>query len=80
MGVYINEEQENKLLKHLSFENMKNNNAVNYEDASDENNEIKFMREGGSGSWKKVLTPEQVKRFESWTENWLERTDCNLYN
>lgn len=80
MGLNMNEDQENKLLKHLSFESMKNNSAVNYEDDSETNKEIKFMREGGSGYWKKVLTPEQVERFESWNKKWLEGTDFDLYN
>uniref|UniRef100_A0A1B6CP85 Sulfotransferase domain-containing protein n=1 Tax=Clastoptera arizonana TaxID=38151 RepID=A0A1B6CP85_9HEMI len=79
LGLNLNECEEDILLKHLSFENMKDNPAVNYEYGEDPNVTTRFMRNGGSGQWKKVLTQEQIERFENWNKKWLSGTDCHLY-
>lgn len=81
LDLHINEEEENTLLSHLSFESMKHNKAVNYEGVirNSDNPETTFIRQGASGNWKKTLTEEQIKEFKIWTEKWLEGTDCDLY-
>lgn len=60
---------------------MKQNPAVNYENVirNKETIQTKFIREGGSGTWKKTLTQEQIEGFKCWTKKWLDGTDFDLY-
>ncbi|XP_044742537.1 luciferin sulfotransferase-like [Chrysoperla carnea] len=52
------------LEKHLSFESMKNNSAVNYDTHFKGGT---FMRAGVIGSYNSDMTPELIKRFDKWT-------------
>lgn len=69
------------LVKHLSFESMKVNPAVNNDDQliffqkltnSDEKGE--FMRNGNTDQWVKYMSPELVERFDDWTRENLKGT------
>lgn len=60
-----------KLLDHLSFSSMKNNKSVNLDEML-ENFGIKkdglgFIRQGESGGWQRLFTPEMKQMFDEWT-------------
>lgn len=66
---------------HLSFENMKNNRAVNYEPVIEINKthnlidaDGSFMRSGTVGGGKQKMSPEYVKIFDEWEEKSLEKS------
>ncbi|KAG8316990.1 hypothetical protein J6590_035867 [Homalodisca vitripennis] len=78
LGKNLIEDQVFLLGDHLSFEKMKNNPAVNYEDhvkvltsigLGDETG--KFMRSGQVGQWKTRMNPELIEQFDTWTEKEL---------
>uniref|UniRef100_A0A1B6LQI8 Sulfotransferase domain-containing protein n=1 Tax=Graphocephala atropunctata TaxID=36148 RepID=A0A1B6LQI8_9HEMI len=78
LDVTYSKEQEVALLEHLSFASMKNNSAVNFEADIREMQrpgDVRFMREGQVGLWKKVLSPEFTKLFEEWTSKYLSEAD-----
>lgn len=70
----ITQEQIDKLADHLSFESMKNNNAVNYDwlvklsKLYKPNKNESFMRTGKVGEYKTAMTEEMIERFDRWTE------------
>lgn len=71
----LTEEQINMLTNHLSFANMKNNPAVNFELIVSLNRkyhlidvEGEFMRAGKVGEYKAKMSPELIKKFDDWTE------------
>lgn len=61
---------------------MKNNPAVNLQTTIDflkkfnviEGNEP-FIRRGKTGGWKDVMSPEILKRFEKWEEDYLKKME-----
>ncbi len=68
-------------MDHLSFNNMKNNRAVNYEPVIEINKkynlideEGSFMRCGKVGEWKDVMSPQLCDRFEKWEKENLKNT------
>lgn len=81
LSVKINAEDKASLLQHLSFESMRVNKSVNFEDdirkIEQEKGEdgLSFMRLGQAGAWKKVLSPELAKLYDEWTEKNLKDTD-----
>lgn len=81
LGVKFNTEDKARLLQHLSFESMRVNKSVNFEDdirkIEQEKGEdgLLFMRQGEAGAWKKVLSPELAKLYDEWTEKNLKGTD-----
>lgn len=78
LEVSYSTEQERALLHHLSFEQMKNNVSVNFEDdirRMERAEDVVFIREGKVGNWKKVLSPEFSRLYEEWTKKNLEGTD-----
>lgn len=71
----LTQEEIHRLCEHLSFANMKNNPAVNFELIVSLNRkynlincEGEFMRSGKVGDYKAKMTPEIVKKFDDWTE------------
>lgn len=79
----LSDSQVEILTEHLSFENMKKNPSVNYEDiVSNMRNlhgsfhDSKFMRKGKVGSYKDEMTPEMVRKFDAWIE---KNKICGLY-
>lgn len=68
----LTDEQVNRLEKHLSFESMKYNPYVNYEDFFKlVNLKGSFMRSGTVGSYKQMMSSELIEKFDKWT---LENT------
>ena len=83
----LTEEQVDKLMNHLSFENMKNNRAVNYEPLIELNQKNgifdrdlngSFIRCGKIGSWKEMMTPDMAERFKKWDQDHLK--NINIRN
>lgn len=75
LGKPLTDEQVNILEKHLSFDSMKNNPSVNYEDIVGNMRKMhgkvhdsKFMRKGKVGSWKEEMTPEMIAKMDAWME------------
>uniref|UniRef100_A0A170YA95 Sulfotransferase 1a3-like protein isoform x2 n=1 Tax=Triatoma infestans TaxID=30076 RepID=A0A170YA95_TRIIF len=81
MGKQIPTEVEEEFFKHLSFESMRDNPAVNFAAEAKELNKhhLHFMREGKSGSWKKVLSEDDAKEFDKWSLRYLEDSDFPYY-
>ncbi|KXJ77353.1 hypothetical protein RP20_CCG007779 [Aedes albopictus] len=75
------EDQLETLAKHLSFDSLKNNKAVNFSDVTQrtllESNRTdkladpnyKFMRQGEVEGWKKELDQETIEKFDEWTNS-----------
>ncbi|XP_054263239.1 luciferin sulfotransferase-like [Macrosteles quadrilineatus] len=85
LGKNLTDKQVDELCEHLSFKNMKNNRAVNYEEVIEINKKYKlveaegsFMRSGQVGEWKILMSPEWIKRFDDWTEENLRGTGLTL--
>jgi len=84
----ITDAQIEQLTKHLSFESMKNNQAVNAEDSLSFRKEKNltigdgaFLREGRVGQYKEELSDETVKKFDAWIKENLDGTDfADEYN
>uniref|UniRef100_A0A1B6MHB2 Sulfotransferase domain-containing protein n=2 Tax=Graphocephala atropunctata TaxID=36148 RepID=A0A1B6MHB2_9HEMI len=81
LGKEINDDQIVQLSDHLSFEKMKNNPAVNFEDhinmlkdmgLGDKNGT--FMRNGQVDQWKTKWSQDLIQRFDLWTKDHLEGT------
>ncbi|KAF2886583.1 hypothetical protein ILUMI_19590 [Ignelater luminosus] len=75
LGKELTDEQVGILVKHLSFESMKKNNAVNWEDYVQQlkknnvgNKDDSFIRIGKVGTYKKELSPDTIKEFDAWTK------------
>ncbi|KAK9511798.1 hypothetical protein O3M35_000391 [Rhynocoris fuscipes] len=81
LGKKIPADIEENFLKHLSFESMKDNPAVNFQAEAIQLNKphLRFIREGKSGGWKNALSPETVKRFDDWSREYLQDTDFPYY-
>uniref|UniRef100_A0A8D8UER4 Sulfotransferase family cytosolic 1B member 1 n=1 Tax=Cacopsylla melanoneura TaxID=428564 RepID=A0A8D8UER4_9HEMI len=83
-------DQVESLENHLSFENMKNNPATNYEFVvkfNKENHLIqdklldgKFMRSGKVGGYKAQMSSEVEKAFDEWSRKKTEGTDFSFEN
>ena len=44
----------------------------------DEETDLKFMRQGKTGGWRRVLTPKVVEMFEDWEAKGLEGADLKF--
>ncbi|KAF2893957.1 hypothetical protein ILUMI_12215 [Ignelater luminosus] len=74
LEIQLTEEQIEILTKHLSFESMKKNNAVNWEDYVGllrKNNFVyeengSFIRTGKVKQYKEELSPEIIEQFDAW--------------
>lgn len=78
LGVGYSKDQEEALLDHLSFDKMKSNVSVNFEEdirRMRRTEDVLFIREGEVGNWKKVLSPEFSRLYQEWTNRNLEGTD-----
>ncbi len=82
----LDEGDVSSLVQHLSFENMRNNSAVNKQELVQECNKVynndaaptAFMRSGRVGDWRRHLSQDQVRRFEAWEEKGLAGTDLKF--
>lgn len=81
MGVDIREDVKDEFLKHLSFEEMHKNPMVNFEKDLAKMNltGMKFIREGKSGVWAKILRDEIAKRFDDKAREALKGSDFPYY-
>lgn len=70
------DEEISVLEKHLSFESMKNNPSVNYEEGLEwlrkflrfADPDSKFMRAGKVGTYKQEMSEGIIEEFDKWTE------------
>ncbi|KAJ8917838.1 hypothetical protein NQ315_010750 [Exocentrus adspersus] len=81
----LNDEQVARLTDHLSFQNMKNNNAVNYHEMVNflrkhnlTSYDGSFMRNGKVGGASAEMSPEILEKFEEWTKENLKRSDFSF--
>ncbi|XP_067213356.1 sulfotransferase 4A1-like [Linepithema humile] len=78
-GKSYSEEQIAKLVKHLNIDNFRKNPMVNQ--ASPNNNRMKpekFIRQGKTGGWKEIFTPEIEEKFNKWIADNLKNTDLTF--
>ncbi|XP_046666954.1 luciferin sulfotransferase-like [Homalodisca vitripennis] len=81
LGVKVPEDQEAELLDHLSFSSMQGNKSLNVEnyirqtEQKEGKSGLQFMRQGETGGWKKVLSPELSRQYDEWTNKNLAGTD-----
>lgn len=61
----ITNEQMEQLIKHLSFDSMKENPAVNFTHRF-KGHEHPFMRKGVIGDYENKMSPEIIKQFDDW--------------
>ncbi|KAG8240887.1 hypothetical protein J6590_092607, partial [Homalodisca vitripennis] len=87
LGKQLTANQVEILCKHLSFESMKNNPAVNFEDRkmlvknlTEKQMKGHVMREGKAGGWKETLSPDWVIRIDQWIHNRLQETEFSFLN
>ncbi|XP_058803922.1 luciferin sulfotransferase-like [Phymastichus coffea] len=73
------------LKRHLSFESMKANPAVNYEEVVELNKKYKlietdgqFMRSGQLNQWKGTMSDDVIAKFDSWTAKNLKSSGLRL--
>ncbi|XP_048515989.1 luciferin sulfotransferase-like [Athalia rosae] len=85
LGKNLTSDEVAALEKHLSFESMKKNPAVNNEslvrffrDTMNTGGEGTFLRSGKSGQWKTYFSPELIKQFDDWTSENLKGTSYSL--
>lgn len=78
----MTEEQVQLLSKHLNFQTMKSNPAVNFEDRikriKESNLNVKngeFMRAGVVGKYKDELSPETIAEFNEWIDKNIRGTE-----
>ncbi|XP_063907529.1 luciferin sulfotransferase-like [Zophobas morio] len=83
LGRSLSEQQVKILSKHLSFESMSKNNAVNKEFLGEINKKLKltddfdgrFMRSGKAGDHKTTMTTDMLKRFDEWIRSNIQDSD-----
>lgn len=73
MGKTLSESDKTRLLSHLSFESMKSNPYVNYDEITDKLTRVHgterkthFMRKGKVGSWREELSPQSIQKMDEW--------------
>jgi hypothetical protein len=78
----LTDEQVEILNQHLTFDKMKQNPAVNYEElfAPIKKNrkigeEEKFMRKGIVGDYKNAMSADMIRAFDEWIEKNIQNTD-----
>lgn len=69
----VTKDQLEKLLAHLNFDSMKNNDSVNYETMGNSN--VKFIRKGIVGDYKNLMSTETIEKFDEW----ILRNDQGLF-
>ncbi|KAH1009130.1 hypothetical protein HUJ04_001540 [Dendroctonus ponderosae] len=86
LGKKLTAEQIEILAKHLSFENMKNNSAVNQDTITQVAKKYKlsehdtvFMRSGIVGSYKADMSPDLVDEFNHWIQKNTQHSDFSIY-
>ncbi|KAJ3640724.1 hypothetical protein Zmor_027268 [Zophobas morio] len=82
LGRTFSEQDLERLAKHLSFDSMKNNPAVNKEilvelvkKFYDKKNDGSFLRKGIVGDHKAAMSPEMLRKFDNWIKDNIQGTD-----
>ncbi|XP_059489703.1 luciferin sulfotransferase-like isoform X2 [Neocloeon triangulifer] len=89
LGKNLSDAKVEILTEHLSFNSMKNNPAVNYEDVVEINRKYNlidkeeiekgaFMRKGSVGDYKGQMSKDMISRFDNWTETNLKGTGLSF--
>lgn len=67
----LKDDEIGRLMKHLSFESMRSNEAVNNKKLFNpkERNGFAFIRKGLVGGYKDEMSPETIKTFDKWIDN-----------
>ncbi|XP_076651410.1 luciferin sulfotransferase [Halictus rubicundus] len=78
LGNTMSDDQVKTLMEHLSFENMKSNPSVNYEEAVEMNRKLKlidvdgdFIRSGKVNQWQAEMAEDVIDRFDRETKEQL---------
>jgi len=66
------------LVEHLKIENFRKNPMVNQPSTAIQPD--MFIRQGITGGWKKVFTPELEEKFSKWITDNLKDTDLAFPN
>lgn len=72
VGKFLNKELHDdgidKLMDHLSFESMRNNDAVNNKRVfnTEKKNKFPFIRKGIVGDYKNQMSNETIRNFDDW--------------
>jgi len=78
LGKTLSEEQRNRLLSHLKFDNFSKNSAVNNEYLSPDKKKGSFVRKGKTGDWKNHFSGETNDRIDEWIRKNLQSTDLKF--
>ncbi|TPP57470.1 hypothetical protein FGIG_07301 [Fasciola gigantica] len=70
----------NAVVGRTSFERMRNNPMVNYENCVEFTDQFKFMRKGRVGDWKEHFSPSQSDRHDSAYAEAISRVNRLLEN
>ncbi|XP_011706111.1 PREDICTED: sulfotransferase 1C4-like, partial [Wasmannia auropunctata] len=73
-----NDEQIAKLVEHLKIENFRKNPMVNQPFSPNVIQPEMFIRQGMTGRWKEMFTPEIEERFNKWITDNLKDTDLTF--
>ncbi|GAB1861332.1 Sulfotransferase 1C4 [Camponotus japonicus] len=79
-GKTYNNEQIAKLTEHLNIENFRKNSMVNQLEQAGRIKPELFIRQGKTGNWKEIFTPELEKKFNEWIVDNLKDTDLVFPN
>ncbi|CAH0763346.1 unnamed protein product [Diatraea saccharalis] len=82
----ITDEEVDELCDHLSFNNMKNNRAVNLQPILErtfgksylEQTDLRFIRKGEIGDWKNFMSDDLSRKFDQWAQKNLEGSDLSF--
>ncbi|XP_061377242.1 sulfotransferase 1E1-like [Danaus plexippus] len=79
LGKDFSDEQKNKLVEYLNFENMKNRSAPKFKKTDDTDSEMQFLRKGKSGNWVNYFhSQELMKELDEYMERNLNNTDLRF--
>ena len=82
LGKSYRDEQVDRLATHLHFDNIKQNQSVNYDYLELSKLMYKdrgsFVRKGKTGDWKNHFSPEMTVKFDNWMAEKLRGTDLRF--
>jgi len=79
LGKSLSDEQLELLTKHLRFDSVVKNSAINFLESKGESKEpCKFIRKGKTGDWKNHFSPELNVRLDEWIKKSLEGSDLKF--
>jgi len=79
LGKTLSEQQLELLTKHLHFDSVSKNTAINFLESKPHSKEpCKFIRKGKTGDWKNHFSPELNARIDEWIKKSLEKSDLKF--